>query len=164
MVDKYGDSVARSFLPGGDFIRAHNELETLVKKIFQRAGLQTTMQPLNIFHGKIPGPAMARYNSLHAKEAIIPDILVHNYPLKARGVGHLNGEAIFDIKTVRIDKNGTIYPRSERRMKRRGVDSKLEKVQREYSTRAEKFNKQCDNDINSTPFTDALKISFIQEA
>ena len=110
VVDKYGDSVARSFLLGGDFIRAHNELETLVKKIFQRAGLQTTMQPLNIFHGKIPGPAMARYNSLHAKEAIIPDILVYNYPLKARSVGHLNGEAIFDIKTVWIDKYGTIYP------------------------------------------------------
>ena len=82
----------------------------------RRAGLQTTMQPSNIFHGKIPGPAMAKYNNLHAREANIPDILVYNYPLKARGVGHLNGEAIFDIKTVRIDENGTIYPQSERRM------------------------------------------------
>ena len=45
-------------------------------------------------------------------------------------------------------------------MKRRGVDSKLKKVQREYSTRVEKLNKECDNDINSTPFTDALKNKF----
>ena len=51
-------------------------------------------------------------NDLHKKEAIILDKIVYNYPIKARGGGTIYGEAVFNIKTSRIDNSGNIYPQN----------------------------------------------------
>mmetsp|Transcript_5395 Transcript_5395/g.5923 ORF Transcript_5395/g.5923 Transcript_5395/m.5923 type:complete len:97 (-) Transcript_5395:784-1074(-) len=41
-VDEFGDSVARAMLAGGDFIRSHGEMQTLMNDIFKKAGFVTT--------------------------------------------------------------------------------------------------------------------------
>ena len=50
---------------------------------------------------------------MYVKETIIHDILIHKYQIKTQHTGIVNGEAIFDAKTLRIDKNGTTYPKNE---------------------------------------------------
>ena len=59
-----------------------------------------------MLHGKVPAPALARYMELHShKDAIIPNILVHNFPSDRNENRAVSVEAIFDVKTLRIDKN-----------------------------------------------------------
>ena len=57
-VDKYGISVARAQLGGGDFNHAHGALELIMKGILKKAGMFISIQPSHMFHGKVPGPAI----------------------------------------------------------------------------------------------------------
>ena len=51
-----------------------------------------------------------RYLNLRQKkDAIIPDILLHNHPTDENSTGVRNMEAIFDIKPLRIDINKVFY-------------------------------------------------------
>jgi len=51
----------------------------------------------NIFHGKVPGPALKRYCNLHdRKDAIIHDIIVHNFPTKKNGFAVITRPALFE--------------------------------------------------------------------
>jgi len=59
-----------------------------------------SVQPSQMFHGKVPDPAIECYNDLHLKDTIIPAIMVHNLPLKDAGATSLKGEAIFNVKTI----------------------------------------------------------------
>ena len=53
-VDESREAVARAQIRGGDFLGAHNQIEDLLKGIFERAGFIVSPQPSHIFHGKIP--------------------------------------------------------------------------------------------------------------
>ena len=110
VVDQYGDVVARCNLKGGDFWRAHEEIQNIVRDMMKKVGMAVSTHPPNIFNGKIPGPVLDRYLNLHRRQhAILPDLLVHDYAgdLNAQGAGFV--EAIFNIKTLRIDKNQKHY-------------------------------------------------------
>lgn len=98
VVDEYGDVVARCSIKGGDWIRGHDELKMMTNAVFKQAGFETTVEVPNIFHEKAPSDCIDRYLNLHQKkDAIIPDILVHNYPTDNNSAGARNMEAIFDI-------------------------------------------------------------------
>jgi hypothetical protein len=57
-----------------------------------------------------------------SKDAIIPDILIHNYPSDTNGHGNAVIAAITDVKTVRVDKGQNKLPsRGTRRTVRRGI-------------------------------------------
>jgi len=47
-------------------------------------------------------------------------------------------EAIYDIKTLRIDKRQAFYSETRKRNFRRAVDTKVLRVRKDYMTRAEK--------------------------
>ena len=109
VVDVYGDVVARSCLRGGDFIRAHEELKMMTNAVFTQGGFTTTVEPPNIFHGKVPPDCIEKYVNLHQRrDAIIPDILIHDHPSDRNAAGASSMEAIYDIKTLRIDKQQDI--------------------------------------------------------
>ena len=72
-------------------------------RIFQRTGFIISPQLSHLLHGKVLGESIQKYNTLLTKDAIIPDVVVHNFPLDANGVGAIKGES-FDAKTSRIDK------------------------------------------------------------
>ena len=93
-------------LRGGDFNRAHGTLDLITKRIFKKARMLVSVQPSHIFHGKVPGPEIKQYTDLHSNDAITPDIMVHKFPLKDVSVASLKREAIFDVKTLRVDKAG----------------------------------------------------------
>ena len=160
VVDEYGDSVAASNLRGGDYIRAHNEIQTMINAIFRQAGFSTSIQPPNIFHGKVPNLCLKKYLKLQRKkDFIIPDILVHDHPKDGNAAGSRHMEAIFDVKTLRIDKNKYYY--SENVLSnRRAVDTKVRSVRRDYARRAEELDEKCAEDYTTHPFSEALKNNY----
>ena len=132
----------------------------MTNAIFRQAGFATTVEAPNIFHGKVPADCIDRYLNLHRrKDAIIPDILVHNHPSDNNAAGARNMEAIFDIKTLRIDKNEDFYSET-RRTFRRAVDTKVERVRRSYMLAAEKLDIKCGANYTTHPFSEALKNNF----
>ena len=88
------------------------------------------------------------------------DILVHNFPMEPNGLGILKGEAIFDVKTLRVDKASAFYFKDGERMRKRAVDTKCHTVRQEYMQRAEVVDDKCNDDINATHFAHVLKHSF----
>ena len=131
--------------------------------MLHRAGLATTTEPANIFHGKVPAAPLAAYLRLHSrKDAIIPDILAHDFPADANGSGARCMEAIFDIKTLRVDRQAHFYRDQppDPAQHRRATDRKLLTVRRDYQRRAEKLDISCSNDDGSTHFAEALKTRF----
>jgi len=146
---------------GGDFIRAHEELKMMTNAVFRQAGFATTVEPPNIFHGKIPPDCIEKYINLHQRrDAIIPDILVHNHPGDRNAVGACHIESIYDIKTLRVDKSQAFYSETRKRNFRRAVDTKVMRVRKEYMTRAEKLDIKCGANFNTHPFSEALKNNF----
>ena len=158
VVGEYDDAVARAQIKGGHFFYAHNQLETIFKKILMKVGLNIQMQPLNIFHGKIPNEAANMYNNLHEKDAIIPDIIAYNFPIGTNS-NNFKGEAIFDVKTLRIDKSGQLYTQRDR-MTTKAVENKFNTVKRNYIRRAEVLDTTCNPDISTQLFTNAMKNNF----
>ena len=162
-VDLFGDSVARCNLYGGDFHRAHSAIHTTFRAMLRRSGFATTTEPANIFHGKVPGSLLAAYLRLHSrKDAIIPYILAHDFPADANGSGARCMEAIFDIKTLRVDRTAHYYrdqpPDAAHHY--RATDRKLATVRRDYQRRAEKLDITCTRDDGSHHFADALRTRF----
>ena len=162
VVDQYGDVVARCSLKGGDFWRAHEDIQNIVRDMMKKAGMAVSTHPPNIFHGKIPGQLLDKYLNLHRRQdAIIPDLLVHDYvgDLNAHGANFV--EAIFDIKTLRIDKNQKYYSeKPNRNPSKRATDIKTKDVRRDYQRRCEKLDIECTNDNGTTYFADAMKNDF----
>jgi len=133
----------------------------MTNAVFQQAGFATTVEPHNIFHGKVPPDCIEKYINLHQRrDAIIPDILVHNHPGDRNAAGARHIEAIFDIKTLRIDKSQAFYSETRKRNFRRAVDTKVLRVRKEYMTRAEKLDIKCGANFNTRPFSEALKNNF----
>ena len=131
VVDKYGDSVAACNLRGGDYHRTHDEIQYMYNAIFKQARYATSVQPPNIFHGKVPGECIDKYLTLyHKKDCIIPDILVHDHPKDTNAAGARHMEAIFDVKTLRIDKDRYYYTENRRNF-RRAADTKVGSVRRD---------------------------------
>ena len=127
-VDQYGDVVARMMLNDGDFVKAHDGLKLMMNAIFRQAGFSTTIEPPNLFHGKVPGDCIKAYLRLCRKQdKMRPDIIIHNHPKDANSTGAREMNAIFDVKTLRIDKNGDFYT-DKRRIFRRAVDTKVMRV------------------------------------
>ena len=65
----------------------------------RKAGMVVSAHPPNIFHGKVPGTLLDRYLNLHRRQdAIIPDLMVHDYIGDINANGARCMEAIFDVK------------------------------------------------------------------
>lgn len=139
VVDEFGDSDAASKLRCGDYHRAHNELQTMTNAIFCQAGFATSVQLPNIFHRKVPSPCMKKYLNLRQKKVFaIPEILVHDDPKNSNAAEAHHMEAMFDVKTLRIDKNRYFYMENIMNFWR-AVDTKVGTVMRDYVRRAERI-------------------------
>ena len=160
-VDVYGDVVARAMMPGGDFIKSHEELKRMMAAIFRQSGFAVSVEPPNIFHGKIPVTYLNKYLDNHAlRDSIIPDILVHDYKGDSNSHGSGSMEAIFDVKTLRVDKSSNFYKQLPNGLARRATDTKVNTVRRDYMRRAEKLDLECTDDDSTKPFANALKNKF----
>ena len=104
-IDQYGDSVARARLCGGDWQRSHYDMQQYLLADIMRKGC------LSMFSNIIPADMHREYQQLHTrKDVIIPDMLgVHNYLRDVNANGKCSMPAIFDVKTLRVDKNLVIY-------------------------------------------------------
>jgi hypothetical protein len=70
-------------------IRSHEQLKVLYDDILKKAGFFTTKEARNIFHGTVEWKYLKLYrDSQLSKDAIIPDILIHNYPSDTNGHGN----------------------------------------------------------------------------
>jgi len=85
------------------------------------------------------------------KDFIIPDILVHDHPKDDNAAGTRHIEAIFDVKTLHVDKNKYYYSENVR-IFRRAVDTKVGSVRRDYARRVEELYEKCAKDYTAHPF------------
>lgn len=67
--------------------------------------------------------------------------------------------AIFHVKTLRIDKNEDVYSET-RRSFRQAVDTNLMRVRRDYTKHAENLDEKCAENYTTRLFSEALKTSF----
>ena len=82
----------------------------MLNGIFRKSGFSTTVEAQNIFQTSVAWHCLQHYIvRFDHKDAIIPDILIHNYLADNKANGHFVTPAIFDIKTIRVDKRGDIY-------------------------------------------------------
>ena len=109
-IDAYGDTVARARLCGGDWQRSHYDLQYLLSDIMRKGCLSVDVEGQNMFSNLIPEDIHREYQRSHTrKDAIIPDMLVHNYLPDVNANGKCSMPAIFNVKTLRVDKNLIIY-------------------------------------------------------
>ena len=160
LVDQYGDAVARAEVNGGDWIRSHEQLKVLYDDILKKAGFFTTKEARNIFHGTVKWKYLKLYrDSQVSKDAIIPDILIHNYPSDTNGHGNAVIAAITDVKTVRVDKGQNNYRPGVQggQSIMRAVKKKTGYTRNAYLKKAMKLDEKfAPGDINR-PFSQAIK-------
>jgi hypothetical protein len=148
-VDDYGNHLAvHSHLPGYGHTGFHMRMQTLIGEMAKAAGLEPVLEALNIFHGKVSGDSLRAYYQAYSetarvhdlrhcnkKDAIIPDVLIHNYPLSlpelhSQGRSARSGAAIFEIKGIRICNQR--YPAMSR-----DSDKRADSVRTEYVKKAQ---------------------------
>ena len=76
------------------------------------------------------------------------------------GNGARNMEAIFDVKTMRVDKQRSFYTQKIGKDFVRATDKKVKSVRREYMRRCEKLDIKHTNDDGTHPFAKALQSQF----
>ena len=96
---------------------------------------------------------LKRYLDNHVfRDSIIPDILIHDYPTDSNCHGSTSMESIFDIKTLRVDKNSSFYKQLPTGLARRATDTKVNTVRRDYMRRAEKLDIEFTDEDIIKPF------------
>ena len=109
--------------------------------IFHQAGFAINLEAPCIFHGKVPSPDINAYTVMHTtRDSIIPDLLMHNFPSDLNGNGAWSMEAIFDIKTLWIDKNVQLYANRRTGTSHTSTNMKATKVQKGYQRQAVKLD------------------------
>ena len=82
------------------------------------SSVQSYIDVAHFFHLFLFSPLTSKYQRAHTrKDAIIPDMLVHNYLPDVNANGKCSMPAIFDVKTLRVDKNLIIYNQGKGGMK-----------------------------------------------
>lgn len=163
-VDIYGDVVARAEVRGGDFRRSHDELKILFNGMLKHAGFYTTLEARNMFQGKIDARYLDSYCTQHSSvNAIIPDILIHNYKNANDGNSRTAClPAIIDVKTLRVDKNQTMYTPGVHggRTIKKAVEKKSDQVRTDYKTRVGKLDDKFAPNNQHKPFATAYANTF----
>ena len=109
--------------------------------------------------GRVPNPYLEDYERAQAhelrhrgasrtKDAIIPDLLIHDYPLPSTELGQdgavaRDGPAIIEIKTIHFTPN--VY-----RVNARGSDTRATRIRKEYADKAHKCDLRFAPDLTST--------------
>ena len=159
-VDIYGNSVAaHPQLPGYGHGVLHTQIKQLLGDMANAAHLHSVWEAANIFHGRVPEPYITDYCNVfteaaqggrtRGRDAIIPDLLIHDYPLDRTelgqdGVAARTGVAILEVKGVRL--TNTTYP-----VRSRAADTRATKVRREYTQKARSLDHQFAPDLTMDP-------------
>ena len=168
VVDENGNSVANALLSGADFARGHDVMKLICRDMFKKAGLATAVEVKNMFHGLVPEEAMRRYvTDFERKDAVIPDIMIHNFPPDANAVGNAAVPCIIEIKTKRVDKTGNFYKDKGENTSadrptvgKRAVETVAINARQSYVYKCGKLDKKCAPDDPTEPFSRALSDNF----
>ncbi len=155
--------MARAEVRGGDFRRSHDELKILLNGMLKNAGFYTTLEARNMFQGKIDARYLESYCTQHSSvNTIIPDILIHNYKDASGNNRNACMPAIIDVKTLRVDKNQTMYKAGIHggRAIKKAVEKKSDQVRTDYKTRVGKLDDKFAPNDQHKPFTTAYTNTF----
>eukprot|EP00957_Ditylum_brightwellii_P001435 112251-Ditylum_brightwellii.AAC.1 len=105
---------------------AHNWIQALAGDITMASGIQLQGEAENLIHGRIRKPFISRYCQYYLNctphdrstntDAIIPDIIIHNYPVGSKqringnGTSQASTPAIFELKGIHVGKNQQDIP------------------------------------------------------
>eukprot|EP00957_Ditylum_brightwellii_P042642 3229064-Ditylum_brightwellii.AAC.1 len=99
----------------------------MAAEIAKTAGMQLQHEVENTFHGRVQEPYIGWYCEYYLnsaphdrtakKDAIIPNLLIHNYPTRderhqdSNGISHSTAPAILEVKGIHFGKNQQVrYP------------------------------------------------------
>ena len=172
-IDEHGNVVsAHNAVPGAGHTIAHNRIQATASNIARAAGMQVQPETENLFHGRVQEPYIGRYcehylnrtahdRTAH-KDAIIPDLLIHNYPVgderhrDGNGTSQASAPAIFEVKGIHVGKNPQVrYPAGSTR----GTDKCGSQARQEYTAKAKKCDAQFAQEAEGPtgPFENALR-------
>ena len=75
-VDKFGDNIQSTSLPGDHWRKRHDQLKILLYRLCMWAGLPAVMEVFNLFSRHIPQEGLARIDSNRQKQGMIPDLKI----------------------------------------------------------------------------------------
>ena len=150
VVDEFGNQVAaQRYLSGGGHIQFHHTIQHTIHQLLRRCKLQSTKEAANIFQGIVPTPYIDRYTHHYASvtrkrydkdDALVPDILVHDYPTTSssqpvKDGHHLMIKAMIEVKGIRItDGNYTLRGTA--------VEKRAAKIPGKYTLKAHTCDQQ----------------------
>ena len=130
----------------------------MTKTVFRQAEFVGIVESPNMIHEKVPCDCIENYINLNQlKDTIIPDILIHSHFRVTNTDEPPKMEVIFDIDTLRIDKNEIFYPEIRRNLCI-AIDTKVMKG--DYMRRIEKLGGKGRATYTTCPFSKVLKSDF----
>jgi hypothetical protein len=155
-VDGYGIAVKNANLVGGDYIRMHSRIQTVVMDMLKMAKVYAVREPQNMFHGLVRPDYLKTYcQQITGIDSIVPDIMTFDHPTKQRNGKIAMKRRILEVKTIRADTGMNIY--NPGRPKRRGVDKKAGYIQADYLNRCKRLDEGIAPGDQARPFTAAYK-------
>jgi hypothetical protein len=88
-LDEYGANLLSESLPGRGFTKQHNDLQYLIQDMMRLGNIDSVLEPVNFFLGKVGQPYIGDYvnnitsqpgNPRYARHTLVPDIHATNYP------------------------------------------------------------------------------------
>ena len=76
VVDKYGDNVQATNIPGDHWRKRHDMVKLLLYQLCLWAGLPVEMEVFNLFSRHIPQEALARVDKQRQRQAMVPDFKI----------------------------------------------------------------------------------------
>ena len=130
-IDRHGDTVQATNIPGDHFRHRHDMLKTTLYNMCKWAGLKAEMEVFNLFSRLIPQGELARYENNRQRQAIIPDLrIVFN-------VGGQPAAVLHEVKCVSIS-----HSRYRPTWVERGVDRRVAQLHDEYVTKVRSVDRQ----------------------
>ena len=124
-IDKHGDTVQATNIPGDHFRQRHDLLKITMFNMCKWAGLKAKVEAYNVFSRLIPQRELARYEKNRQRQAIIPDLRIV-FNVGGQSVAGLNECKVISISSSRYSPS----------WEERGVDRRASLVHGEYLTEA----------------------------
>ena len=152
-IDKYGDNIQSTALPGDHWRQRHNMLVQFVHQSCMWAGVRCEMEVFNLFSGVVRQEGLSRMEKAKQRQSLVPDLRIDVPPLgiaeveAPRGHAHgmrgvVEGGVLHEVKIISCSKT-----RYKPCSNKRAVDKRADELQQEYMVKA----READRVHNLTP-------------
>ena len=126
-IDKYGDTVQATSLPGDHWRQRHDQLKMVLYRLCVWAGLPCEVEVFNLFARHIPQDGLARIENNRDRQGMVPDFKI------TLTMGGQSRQVLHELKCISSSQS-----RYRPSWKERGVDRRAGELHDEYVDKARK--------------------------